>query len=86
MTDEKGFKRSADRLAADLDPSGLTTAKCYTVKQSEMTADCFFVQVRGLAACESCEQLGRKECGGVAVREKIKAGGYPPDGIGKLIE
>lgn len=36
----------------------------YTKKQSELTADCWIVQFKGLFACKECEEYCKKDCGG----------------------
>jgi len=63
-----------------------------TVKQSELTADCFRVQIDGLNACNGnpflnipgCEYKNTDECGGLAIIEKIEKNQFPKNGIGKL--
>jgi hypothetical protein len=59
---------------------GMTT---YNVPQSELTSDCWPVQIQGLDACETCEFKGTEECGGTAILKKIEEGTFPEHGIGK---
>lgn len=58
-------------------------AETRIVEQSKLTSDCFFVQVFGLSRCEVCEFRDTDECGGKEIIEKIKAGRYPVEGIGR---
>jgi hypothetical protein len=40
----------------------------YTVKQSELTSECWLIQIQGLKACESCELKDTSHCGGEKIR------------------
>jgi len=61
------------------------TKKIY---QSNLTSDCWPVQVWGLSYCsgfgdynQMCEYLATEECGGQAIRKKILAGRFPVCGL-----
>lgn len=65
----------------------LTFGKVKTIVQSQLTADCWTVQIWGKAACEDCEFRGTIECGGKAILQKMETGEFPVDGLpdgGKL--
>lgn len=38
--------------------------KIKTMKQSDLTSDCWLVQMWGLDKCKDCEVRGTDECGG----------------------
>lgn len=38
--------------------------KTTTIRQSELSAECWNIQVWGIEACENCEVKGTDECGG----------------------
>lgn len=41
------------------------------INQATLTADCFMIQIKGAAACTTCEYLNKPRlCGGMAIREK----------------
>lgn len=41
------------------------------VDTSELSADCFMIQIKGAAACTDCENLNKpRKCGGMRLREK----------------
>ena len=40
-----------------------------TVKQNELTSECWSVQVWGLEYCDTCEYLNTAECGGKRIRK-----------------
>lgn len=42
----------------------LKTAKVKTIKQDQLTAECWLVQMWGTSNCETCEAKGTSECGG----------------------
>ena len=46
--------------------------KTKIVKQSELTADCFLIQMFGLESCETCEVKDTDECGGGGTLKKLK--------------
>jgi len=46
-------------------------AKVKMVKQGDMTADCFMIQLWGLSACETCEVKDTSECGGQEIRKDL---------------
>jgi len=39
-----------------------------SIPQSELTAECWLVQMAGLERCETCEFAGTDECGGLDIR------------------
>ena len=44
--------------------------KIKTIKQSDLTSECWLIQMWGIEACDTCEFLNTKECGGREIREK----------------
>ena len=41
------------------------------IDQTTLTADCFLIQIQGVAACTKCENLNKPRiCGGMALRAK----------------
>jgi hypothetical protein len=61
------------------------TKKIY---QSNLTSDCWPVQVWGLPYCSGfgdyeamCEYLATEECGGQGIRKKILSGEFPINGL-----
>ena len=42
------------------------------VKQSNLTSECWPVQVWGLDACKKCEYRGKRDCGGKQIRKSAK--------------
>ena len=52
-----------------------------TIKQSDLTADCWPVQFWGLSACDGCEFLGKRDCGGKSIRKAMLAGERPATGL-----
>lgn len=43
-----------------------------TVKQAELSSECWVVQFEGLSACETCELRDTEECGGPSIRKSGK--------------
>ena len=43
--------------------------KVKTVKQSDLSSECFIIQMWGLSACETCQFLNTKDCGGKEIRK-----------------
>ena len=41
------------------------------MKQSELTSECWSIQMWGIEKCDSCEFLNTDECGGQDIREKL---------------
>lgn len=41
------------------------------VNQSKLTSDCFYIQINGLAACQKCEYLNKRDCGGKKIRKHL---------------
>ena len=59
--------------------------KAYTVKQGELTSDCWVIQIQGIEACKGCELKDTKDCGGIDIIAQIQTGTYPKTGIGERI-
>ena len=47
--------------------------KIKTMKQSDLTSDCWLIQMWGITVCDiiECEALNTDECGGQAIRDKL---------------
>jgi hypothetical protein len=43
-----------------------------TVQQGHMTSECWSVQIWGLEKCATCEQKGKRDCGGKQIRKTGK--------------
>jgi len=43
-----------------------------SIPQSDLTGECWTVQMQGLSACDRCEYKDTKECGGTKIRETGK--------------
>lgn len=41
------------------------------INQSELTSECWLIQMQGLYACESCDLLNTEECGGQEILKRI---------------
>lgn len=41
------------------------------IDQSTLTSECWSIQLEGLKACERCEFLNTKDCGGKAIRKRL---------------
>lgn len=52
----------------------------FSVKQSDLTAECWPVQIQGLAACARCEYRDKPDCGGKTARKQLAAGTRQPVG------
>jgi hypothetical protein len=48
----------------------MLTVKCTSIKQSELSAECWSIQAFGLSACEKCPYK-RRGCGGRAIRKTL---------------
>lgn len=42
-----------------------------TIDQSKLTSECWLIQFNGLVACDTCEYLNHKECGGKKIRKRL---------------
>jgi hypothetical protein len=51
------------------------------VMQSDLSSDCWTIQIWGLTRCRECEYLATEECGGYRIRRKILSGRYPKHGL-----
>lgn len=49
----------------------LITSEIKMIKQSELTSDCWLIQFWGLDACNDCEALNKRSCGGKKIRAKL---------------
>jgi hypothetical protein len=56
---------------AVLENGVLKVVSSQEVDQSKLTADCWSIQVEGLKACEKCEYLGKRNCGGKNIRKQL---------------
>jgi hypothetical protein len=55
------------------------------VRQSDLTSDCWLIQIWGLGACKDCEFADTGECGGQEIREALlKNEDYGPVGFDGL--
>ncbi len=41
------------------------------VDQSKLTSDCWLIQLEGLKACDRCQYLNKRDCGGKAIRKSL---------------
>ena len=57
------------------------TAKVKQVRQADMTAACFGVQVWGLTACSHCSYRNTDDCGGKEILDRIERGEFPKTGL-----
>jgi len=70
-------------------PEGYALVKY--IRQSDLTTDCWMVQIWGLRYCsgmedrEPCEFLATEECGGYRIRHAILKGEYPKDGLPNIM-
>lgn len=55
--------------------------KVKSIRQADLTSDCWGIQMWGLSACEECDYKGTDLCGGEAIIEKIKQGAFPEGGL-----
>jgi hypothetical protein len=58
--------------------------KTTIINQALLSPECWIVQFRGLAACETCPEKDTEECGGKKIREtgKNEHGHLVPLGTG----
>ena len=45
-----------------------------TMKSSDLTSECWLIQMFGIKSCETCEVLNMDECGGKEIRKKLLNG------------
>lgn len=59
----------------------LKTAKIVTMKQADLSDECWMVQMFGLSHCRDCEFKNTRDCGGKNIRKtgKTKTGKIVPD-------
>jgi hypothetical protein len=43
-----------------------------TIHQNNLTSECWLVQFNGLKECDTCEQKGKRDCGGKQIRKTGK--------------
>ena len=48
------------------------TSNARSIPQSELTAECWLVQMSGLDRCDKCEFVNTSDCGGQDIRETGK--------------
>jgi hypothetical protein len=48
------------------------TSNARSIPQSELSAECWLVQMSGLDRCDKCEFAGSDECGGSEIRKTGK--------------
>lgn len=66
---------------AKLEGGQVVEVRSKVVKQGGLSSECWPVQVWGISYCTTCEFLDTEECGGVSIREAIKRGEFPEDGL-----
>ena len=44
------------------------------IDQNKLTSDCWLIQFNGLKACNKCEYLNKKDCGGKNIRKQLLKG------------
>jgi len=42
-----------------------------TVNQSDLTSECWIIQMFGIDECKTCEYFNTDECGGQEIRKRI---------------
>jgi len=47
--------------------------KFKTFNQSELTSECWLIQMQGIKACKKCEFFNTEECGGQEILKKLNA-------------
>jgi len=60
--------------------------KAYTIKQSDLTSDCWLIQIQGIEVCKVCEWKDTEDCGGKDIIKQMQSGEYPQEGKGKKQE
>ena len=48
-----------------------TVTNIKTMKQSELTSECWMIQMFGIEKCDNCDVLNTDECGGQEIRKRI---------------
>ena len=48
-----------------------TVTNIKTIKQSELTSECWMIQMFGIEKCVDCDVLNTDECGGQEIRKRI---------------
>jgi len=46
--------------------------KIWSVRQSDLTSECWLIQFQGLEACKTCEVLNTRDCGGKKIRKTLQ--------------
>jgi hypothetical protein len=49
----------------------LKTVEVRSIKQSDLSGECWSVQFHGLSACDECEYLNTSDCGGKNIRKTL---------------
>lgn len=75
----------------ELGKEGLKPFRSKVINQTDLTSDCWPVQVWGLPYCsgfgdpeKKCDYLATKECGGYRIRKMILSGEYPLNGLADI--
>lgn len=55
----------------EVDGEKLKTVEIKTINQNDLTSECWLIQFSGLKACETCEYLNTRECGGKRIRKTL---------------
>ena len=62
---------------AVLEDGQIKILKTKTMEQSDLTSDCWSIQMWGLEACQTCEFLNTSGCGGQNILAEIADGKRP---------
>lgn len=49
----------------------LVIASSKEIDQSQLTSDCWTIQINGLSACNKCRFLNTPDCGGKKIRKQL---------------
>jgi hypothetical protein len=49
----------------------LVPVETVEVDQSQLTSECWLIQIQGLKACQKCEFLNKNGCGGKKIRKHL---------------
>jgi len=55
--------------------------KIKSIRQADLTSDCWMIQFQGIEACMDCEFRGTDDCGGVEILDRMTRGEYPLNGL-----
>ena len=51
----------------------LVVGNVKTIDQKTLTSDCWLIQFTGLEACDTCDQKGKRHCGGGETLKRLQA-------------